>query len=270
LGEVKLSAIDNSGQAERDYRQVFDTDPLNCAAQMALGFLAREKGDHAAAFTHFDAVRVANLMHAAASLEAATELRELGRLDQAEALYREISTAAPTAAVIGLGQVARQRGNRAEALQEFERALAACPDHAGARLEVAAEYRYGGRREKAQALCCAVLETEPNNFWALMALGHLARDCGDHTAALSWFEAASRADPRHLEVRQDLAIAALDADRLDEAESAFQTILDQNPRNMRARMGLGYVARKRGDHGAAFSHFKIGRASCRERVLRNV
>jgi len=257
----ELSELNRPCEAERVYREVLDAAPQNSAAHMGLGYLARRKGDHAGALAHFEMAGRVEPAHAAAALEAAAELRELGRLDHAEALYQEILIAAPTevAALIGLGQVARQRGDRAKALQEFERALAACPAHVAARLEVAAEYRHNGRHEMAESLCRRVLETEPNSFWALVALGQLARDRNDHAAALSWLEQASRANPRHLGVKQDLALAALKADRLDEAEAALQTILHQDPGNMRAHMDLGYLARRRGDHGAALSHFTIAR-----------
>jgi tetratricopeptide (TPR) repeat protein len=110
--------------------------------------------------------------------------------------------------------------------------------------------RHIGRLDEAEALCRAVLDLDQKNFWALMALGNLARERGNHTAAFSWFEAASGTNPAHSGARQDFAAAALDADRLDVAEAVFKKALDQEPSDIRSLMGLGYLARKRGDRAA--------------------
>jgi tetratricopeptide (TPR) repeat protein len=85
-----------------------------CVAYMGLGYLARQQGERTVALAHFDAARASDRSHVPAWLEAAIELRELGRLHQAEALYRQILLEIPTesSALIGLGQIARQRGNR--------------------------------------------------------------------------------------------------------------------------------------------------------------
>ncbi len=51
------------------------------------------------------------------------------------------------------------------------------------------------------------------------------------------------------------AFAALDAHRYKEAAARFQTILQQNPNNPRADVGMGYLRMQQSDFGAALSYF---------------
>jgi hypothetical protein len=72
---------------------------------------------------------------ARALIEVAQDLRELGRLNDAEATHRRVLPDAPdqVRALTGLGQLQRQRGDRVATLASFGAAAAAAPgDGSGA------------------------------------------------------------------------------------------------------------------------------------------
>ena len=101
-------------------------------ALVKLAHVARREGDRAAALAAFEAAAAANPTRVGLKAEVATELRALGRLDEAEALLRQVLAIDPlhVASLAELGHIARRRGDRAAALAAFEAAAAANPTHA--------------------------------------------------------------------------------------------------------------------------------------------
>jgi tetratricopeptide (TPR) repeat protein len=92
---------------------VLEKRPNSYRALLDLGYLARSRGDQAAALEYFEAARAAQPHKRRPKLEAARELRKLSRLDEAEALYRSVLEQEPThvRALVNLGRIARARGN---------------------------------------------------------------------------------------------------------------------------------------------------------------
>jgi tetratricopeptide (TPR) repeat protein len=82
----------------------------------------------------------------------ALELRTLGRLDETEALYRELLQERPdlVRALAGLGHIARLRGQPRLALRHYLAALARNPARTDLRLEVAGQLRKLARYQEAQ------------------------------------------------------------------------------------------------------------------------
>src|SRR5262245_37319208 len=103
------------------------------------------------------------------------------------------------------GRTRRREGDRSAALALFNAAVAARPEHPGAKTEVATELRELGRLEEAEALLRGVLERNPRQFEALMGLGRVARRRGDRTASLALFEAAAAARPEHAGAKMEVA-----------------------------------------------------------------
>ena len=153
-------------------------------------------------------------------MAAASELRELGRLDEAEALLRKALAIQPqhVGALAELGHVARRRGDRAAALAAFEAAAAADPAHVGMKVSAASELRELGRLDEAEALLRQALVIQPQHVSALAELGHVARRRGDRAAALAAFEAAAAADPAHVGMKVSAASELRELGRLDEAK----------------------------------------------------
>jgi tetratricopeptide (TPR) repeat protein len=227
----------------------------------------------------------------------AIDLRELGRLDEAEGVLRGVLERHPKNfdALMGLGHIMRRRGDRTTALALFEAAAEAHPQHVLARTEIAIDLRELGRLSEAEAMLLGVLKTQPKNLDALLGLGHVMRRRGDRTASLALFEAAVAAGPSHigaaLEVIQGLrdlgrldeatsrleqliavhpenrtalvALGSLKLERfeLDEAERLFRCAVSMAPRDTEIRLWLGRLARRRGEHEDALARFEEARSA---------
>ena len=205
-----------------------------------LGLAARRRGDREAALQHFRAATIANPNDLWAQQEFATELRELGRLDDAEAAFRDIVAKTPrfSHGWQGLGKVSRARGDREAALQHFRAAVEADPNHAWSQHDAATELRELGRLDDAEAAFRDIVTRNPRFSPGWFELGKIARRRGDREAALEHFRAAVEADPNHLWAHQEFATELRELGRLDEAEAAFRDIVAKLPASRKAGKGL--------------------------------
>jgi tetratricopeptide (TPR) repeat protein len=84
-------------------------------------------------------------------------------------------TAGALQAEIGLGQFARQPGNRKQALAHFAFAALIDAKNIGAKLEIAVELRDLGRYDEAEQVISSVLAVDPSNLGARPQRAHLHR-----------------------------------------------------------------------------------------------
>jgi tetratricopeptide (TPR) repeat protein len=253
-----LRALNRVEEAEAVCRALLREHPGSADAHLALGHCARARGDRQDSLTHFQAAEAANPRHIWAINEAATDLREFGRLDEAEAGYHRLLEISPGHAQgqIGLGYCARRRGDRAASLALFQAAAAADPGFTWARIEVAGDLREFGRLDEAEAVCQGILTEQPNYAEAHLALGHCARKRGDRAAALAHFQAAAAADPKNIWARNETATELRELGQLQAAVERYRELLAISPNLVHAHLGLGYCARGRGDGVAALGHFQ--------------
>ena len=185
------------------------------------GRAARSKGDHAAALAAFEAVPAIDPNHLGAKADAASALRALGRIDDAEATCRKVLAIDPNhaATLAELGYIARERGDRSAALAAFEAAIAAHPAHVNLNIQAAIELRVLGRLEEAEALCQRVLAIEPAHVATLIEIGHIERRRGNRSAALTAINRAIEAQPNHLGLKAQAASDLRELERYDEAEA---------------------------------------------------
>ena len=133
------------------------------------------------------------------SLEAAENLRQLGRLEEAQASLEALLACEPRSlpAWAGLARIARSRGMPEQALAHYQQALALQPVHPTLSLNAAEVLRELGRLDEAQACLEALLARKPGCASAWAQLGYIALFRGDSQAALTCFEAGMAVDPGH-------------------------------------------------------------------------
>ena len=252
---VSLRDVGRLDEAETGLREVLVQDPNNVAALIALCHTLRRRGDHAGALAASEAAAVAHSHHIGAKIERSVSLRDVGRLDEAEAGFREVLGQDPNnfAALIALCHTLRHRGDHAGALAASEAAAVAHPDHIGAKIERSVSLRDVGRLDEAEAEFREVLVQEPNNIAALIALCHTLRQRGDHAGALAASGAAAIAHPHHIGAQIERSVSLRDIGRLNEAEAGFHEVLVQDPANVAALIALCHTLRQRGDHGGALA-----------------
>jgi tetratricopeptide (TPR) repeat protein len=140
---------------------------------------------------------------------------------------------------------------------EFESALASAPANVAMLHSCAGAVLSNGRLDEARAIYLKILDHEKTNLRAMMALSRIDRRLGDHWSACERLRTAARLSPDNLQVLTELAAMLRDLDRPEEAASLYQQVLGRNPDQVQAHMGLGWIARARGDDNTALAHFTV-------------
>jgi predicted Zn-dependent protease len=98
-------------------------------------------------------------------IESGLILREAGRLDEAEQIFRGINELVPHSDVllIALSSIAARRGDFDEALRLCDKALQEMPESLFARVNRAEILLYQQKREQAEAELREIIETDPDS-----------------------------------------------------------------------------------------------------------
>jgi tetratricopeptide (TPR) repeat protein len=187
-----------------------------------------------------------------------------GRLDEARAAYREILERDSTdiQAMLALGRIERRLGNDRAACNTLRAASAIDPNNLQVLTELAAVLRELNRPEEATSIYRTILARDGEHVASHMGLGSMARASHNDEAALTHFTvaaeclgAAAETDPENLQILAQLAGALRELDRPEEATSIYQKILARDREHLQSHMGLGWIARRRGDDADALVHF---------------
>jgi len=87
----------------------------------------------------------------------------------------------------------------------------------------------------------ALLMTNPKNLDALIQLGNLYYDQGQHQQAVEWYGKALEIDPRNPNVRTDRGSSYWSLNRPDEAIAEFKKSLQVDPNHQQTLYNLGLV-----------------------------
>jgi tetratricopeptide (TPR) repeat protein len=249
-------------EAEAIYRRVLVRNPNHFGALVGLGVVAKLRGDSLGALAHFEAAAKADPVNLNVQMEIGNTLREVRRLDHAEAAYRRILEQEPrhATAIVGLGYVCRARAQWTAALDHFEAAAAARPGDLNIQLEIAHTLREMCRLDDAESIYRRILEEKPEYLGALLGLGYINRERGQWAVALKHFEAAEALRPGAVNVLLEIGHTLRGLLRFDEAEAIFRQILDEVPNQVGALLGLGLVAGYRADWQAALAYYETAAA----------
>src|SRR5438477_5294024 len=143
------------------------------------------------------------------SVADAVAHHEAGRLDQAEAAYRDALGFAPghPAVTHNLGVIAAAKGRHREALAHFDAAIAAEPQYASAHYNRASALQALGQSRDALQSFARVCAFDPGHYDAHRALGFLWLAEGDRGRALDHF--ARTYELRRGEDRTGIAVKSL-------------------------------------------------------------
>ena len=263
-----LRETDHFDEAEVAYRELVALAPHFYDGHRGLGLLASRSGDHAAALEHFSAARAVAPENAWLINDAGNALRMLGRLDEAKSAYREFSAKAPHIfdGPRGLGLVARERGDNDNALEHFLAALALAPDNLWLIHDAAKAFCALGRLDEAEAVYRDLGAKAPHLSDGPRGLAFVARQRGDHAAALAHSQSALNLAPDDIWLINDVANALRELSRLDEAEAAYRELMAKAPQLLDGPRGLGLVSSQRGDHATALAHFQAALALAPDNV----
>jgi Flp pilus assembly protein TadD len=174
----------------------------------------------------------------------------------AERAYRRGLELAPDDAELrnALGWTLFQDTRTAEAVAEYERALGANPRHAKAHNNLALALVELGRLEEAAAHFRTSLDIEPKAE-IHSDLGFVMARLGRPQEALAGYRKALELDPACASAHFNLAVASVQAGKLEDAEAHYRKAL-AGKATAETHNGLGYVLARRGRTDEAVAEFR--------------
>lgn len=123
-------------------------------------------------------------------------------------------------------------------------------------LNEALQFHRAGKLDLAERGYRRILKRDPASAQALHLLGRLKAAQSDVAQAIDWMRQAVASAPDYVEAWNDLGNVLLEADELDEAQEAFQRVLDRRPGDKVALSNLGIVEKHRKRYAEALSCFE--------------
>lgn len=191
----------------------------------------------------------------ARALAAAREHHRAGRLDAAEALYRQILLAEPghAGAMQLLAVLTHRRGRQAEAIAWFRRAIAADPDCAAADSGLGNLLEAQGDLDGAAICHQHAVRLRPGDAAAHADLGRVLAARGEPAAAIDAYRRAAVLTPADPAAHNRLGNALARHGALAEAVASYRQALALRPDFAEAHSNLGDALRRLGrlDEAAA-------------------
>jgi len=150
-----------------------------------------------------------------------------------------------------MGYVLYQEGERARAAEYFRRAVEQNSELASAQHNLGATLLAQGQPEQALPHLEAAIQLDPGHAPALLTLGDAYLAAGRRKQAAGVYQRAWSLAPTLLEARARWAALVLDQGRLDDARRAWLEIIEQQPNQPDALLGLGAAAWLEGRPAAA-------------------
>ena len=169
----------------------------------------------------------------------ARALNNLGRLDEAEAVFRQIIAIDPEniEGLAGLGHVAAAKGDIAAAEHWWQRALQHEPDHVRS-LKGLARLMAGSRRPEEACRCLTrVSELEPEDTDNWLNLAELLQFLDRFREAVSACKKAAALEPGRAEVHETLGRLHYSLGDVEDAEQAYAAALRNDPDSQEAASG---------------------------------
>lgn len=192
-----------------------------------------------------------------ASVVEAVALHRRGRLDLAEAIYRDILRKAPNQpdALHLLGLVAHQRGRQDRAIQLIQRAVRIDPANAAYANSLGLALFANGKPAEAAAAFGQAIDLDPGLAEAHNNLGNARLRAGDLPGAAAAYQRAIALRPEYAEAHANLAAALRRAGELAAARAAAEQALAVRPRYVGALCTLGLIRHEQGEYEAALAAY---------------
>ncbi len=260
---TELRELGRLDEAEAVFRKLVAQHPAFVPGRRGLALLARQRGDRTEALKHFRAAAELDTRNAGGVNEVATELRELGRLDEAEAVYLKVVAENPAFAPArrGLALLARQRGDRTEALEHFRAAAEIEPHDAWRVNEVATELRELGRLDEAEKRLKSFVDSYPQSAQGLIFYANNLRYKTAAHELMVLFEKAAAIEPDHLQAKLALASEYRRIWRLADADAMCDAALSLQDGNPLVFLEKGRIARQLGQSETALKFFEMAAAA---------
>jgi tetratricopeptide (TPR) repeat protein len=190
-------------------------------------------------------------------LEAALTLHRGGRLDEAEAAYRQVLEldAQEPNALTNIGTIFFQRGQVAEGVPFLEASLKVKPDQTNALSNLAHGLTQLGRFEEAKEACERAVELEPGNADAWNNLGNARRELGDIEGGVEAYQKAFALEPKMVTALGNLSTLLRAMKRGAEAVGVLKRALQTDPYYVDGWNELGNCLQELGKHAESLGAY---------------
>jgi Tfp pilus assembly protein PilF len=159
----------------------------------------------------------------------AADLGKAGKLDEAEAVYKEVIAKAPhiPEAHVNLGYIYRQKKDWASAEASYKKALELRPGYSEATSGLIAVYQANGQADKAREMANSATGDATVQF----DLGAELLNENKYEEALAAFQKSAAADPNNPEPIYYMGAIQVGLNKVDEARANLEKYLSMNPTN---------------------------------------
>ncbi len=255
--QKKSGRIDYDDLLDR-FKAVLEVDPKMAEAHYNLGCIYEAIHDDDNAQKHYKrALELRPDLYVAAANWGALLARK-GKRDQALAIYKKAlnKDAKNSPVLLNMAGIYRYQKKLDLALQRASEVLVRDPTNIGAYRIMASVYYDMGKFDMARLLCLRGLEVKEKDPSLLNTLGLVLLKIKKVPEALANFRKALKQRPDMLPTRFNIAKVALDYKDFRVAKDQFEKILEYQPDNHKASMGLAIALRGIGELDAAKAKFE--------------
>ena len=204
---------------------------MNAQVRVALGDAEMRRGNHRAAEAEYRAALRADDEFVVAYFGLGRALRHQGRLDAAEGAFTELGQRDPHFPGLALerGRIFEARGQAAEAVTFYRRALEQRPEDLDLKLSLAGALVVAGQTEEAEPLLREIRTARENSATAEYYTGRMYFVREEYDAALRHLELACRLDARAAEHQLYRGWTQLRMNSLARANEAVQSAIHLDP-----------------------------------------
>ena len=194
--------------------------------------------------------------HAAKEQHAAALVNQ-GRLQEAEAVYRElISEGTGNHAIFNnLGVLLGKRGELAAAIESYKKAIELNPENPNAYYNLGKIHKRHGDLALAIASYEKAIELNPNDSEVHLRLGNALNEKGDRPAAIDSYKKALELEPNYPDAYNNLGNALKEQGDLAAAIDAYGKALELKPNFPEAYYNLGNALKEQGCFAAAIDSY---------------
>jgi tetratricopeptide (TPR) repeat protein len=163
----------------------------------------------------------------------ALALTQAGKLDEAEAAYKELIVKEPTVPEVyqNLGYIYSQKKDWAKAEEAYKKALELRPNYPDVAAALARVYADSGQGDKAMELMAKAAGDNPNDARAQFNMGIFQLNAGKSEEAIAAFTKALAADPTMADAYYHLGTLYVGQNKIPDAVQSLEKFLSMNPSN---------------------------------------
>lgn len=240
-------------QAETIYQEILEIEANHADALHLLGVIHYQRGSLALAVDLIKKAIAAKPSSPVYFSNLGNALKNMGRLEEAEASYRKALELKPdyAEAHCNLGNTLRDMKRLKEAETSFRRALKIKPDFIEAHNNLGTALWDMGQIKEAETSYRKALQIRPDYAEAHNNLGTALRDMNRLEEAEACFRQALQLKPDYAEAHSNLGNTLRDAGRMTEAESSYRQALQIKPNFAGAHRNRGLALKDLGRYKEA-------------------